>query len=495
MTQGLIGWIPNGPASTVRTAINTADAALATESEGTSAPSPTQPFMLWRNNTAKLVKRRNSADNGWNIKENYGATVDPSPGDDTADGYILGSVWRNTAAKKNWICEDNATNAAKWVTIEHLSVRQFGAKGDGTTDDTAAITAAIAAMPATGCRLWFPAGTYKVSSTIELNKPGIYFGDFGATFIKTSHESNDVFLVTAEFVTIADMSWDSSVTRSGGAYVKVTTGNRFRLERFRMYHYYYGIHITSAFGATATIQSGELYYGVAGLATGIIINAGYDISICDFLIAGGTTIAQGILITAAGDVEMSRLGLLECGIGLNIFASGGAGIASVWVQNSFLDNCDRGCSIGASGSGSAVVRLLFNQVWFSSAHTDYGVCLYATSGGIVDGVDFVGCHVFLNAASGIVVTSTAVKNVNVLGGAFAQNGGAGVSFAVSGIESFSVKGIRAGASYGCTGNTYGIFVESGCTKYIITDNNLLGNTTTNLNDGGTTPKVVSDNLT
>lgn len=54
-----------------------------------------------------------------------------------------------------------------------LNVRDFGAKGDGTTDDTDAIRAAIAASgPDTGDRWWqdrivyLPAGTYRVSGTL-----------------------------------------------------------------------------------------------------------------------------------------------------------------------------------------------------------------------------------------------------------------------------------------------------------------------------------------
>lgn len=45
-----------------------------------------------------------------------------------------------------------------------VSVKDFGAVGDGTTDDTAAIQAACTA----GGRIYFPAGTYKVSSAITL---------------------------------------------------------------------------------------------------------------------------------------------------------------------------------------------------------------------------------------------------------------------------------------------------------------------------------------
>ncbi len=45
-----------------------------------------------------------------------------------------------------------------------VSVKDFGAKGDGVTDDTAAIQAAITANA--GGVIFFPAGVYKITSTI-----------------------------------------------------------------------------------------------------------------------------------------------------------------------------------------------------------------------------------------------------------------------------------------------------------------------------------------
>jgi len=47
---------------------------------------------------------------------------------------------------------------------ETVSVKDFGAVGDGVTDDTDAILAAITAMPANGSNLNFPFGTYIVNS-------------------------------------------------------------------------------------------------------------------------------------------------------------------------------------------------------------------------------------------------------------------------------------------------------------------------------------------
>ena len=52
---------------------------------------------------------------------------------------------------------------------EDVSVRQFGAKGDGETDDTAAIQAAVTAALALKRGLYLSAGTYLVTDTIRID--------------------------------------------------------------------------------------------------------------------------------------------------------------------------------------------------------------------------------------------------------------------------------------------------------------------------------------
>lgn len=66
-----------------------------------------------------------------------------------------------------------------------LSVRDFGATGNGVTDDTASILAAIAAATTAQCNLLVPAGTYKLSGattlSIDIGKMSLV-GDGTATF-------------------------------------------------------------------------------------------------------------------------------------------------------------------------------------------------------------------------------------------------------------------------------------------------------------------------
>ncbi len=63
--------------------------------------------------------------------------------------------------------------------MDCLSVKDFGAKGDGTTDDTAAFQAAINALDSThGGAIYIPTGIYKTTTNItNTNRPLTLYGD------------------------------------------------------------------------------------------------------------------------------------------------------------------------------------------------------------------------------------------------------------------------------------------------------------------------------
>jgi hypothetical protein len=88
---------------------------------------------------------------------------------------------------------------------EVVSVKDFGAKGDGVTDDTAAIQAAITAV-GSGGRLYFPTGTYQTTSPLlaeNLRGLTIYgaSGQFGwsGTRIIGAHTGKAVLSLVGSF--------------------------------------------------------------------------------------------------------------------------------------------------------------------------------------------------------------------------------------------------------------------------------------------------------
>jgi hypothetical protein len=118
---------------------------------------------------------------------------------------------------------------------ESVSVKDFGATGDGVTDDTAAIVLALAASKS----VYFPAGTYLCSS-IVFNVSGksgrnIQGASTTETIFKATVSATNFFQITGnynQFNTFENFSIDMSLmTNAGtsrGLYLKQTFGNSFR---------------------------------------------------------------------------------------------------------------------------------------------------------------------------------------------------------------------------------------------------------------------------
>lgn len=86
---------------------------------------------------------------------------------------------------------------------QYVSVKDFGAVGDGVADDTAAINAAIsyastAINGATGMSVYFPTGTYLISSKITLpNRVGLQGANGRGTIIKPHSTFADSYMFHA----------------------------------------------------------------------------------------------------------------------------------------------------------------------------------------------------------------------------------------------------------------------------------------------------------
>lgn len=89
---------------------------------------------------------------------------------------------------------------------ESVSVKDFGAVGDGVTDDTAAIQAAIDSVKITGGRVFFPTGTYRLTTAIVVDtdaylKGLILSGDGRNTIIHQTGAGQDaVKFSTTQFL-------------------------------------------------------------------------------------------------------------------------------------------------------------------------------------------------------------------------------------------------------------------------------------------------------
>lgn len=97
-----------------------------------------------------------------------------------------------------------------------VNVLDFGAVGDGVADDTAAIQAAIDSI--TKGEVYFPAGTYKVTATIDITKNGIHLLGSGswATEIRMTANAPAIAIAGSVSNVINGTSVRNMTVRGGG---------------------------------------------------------------------------------------------------------------------------------------------------------------------------------------------------------------------------------------------------------------------------------------
>jgi hypothetical protein len=129
-----------------------------------------------------------------------------------------GTVGRlsNVSDSSRGVWLDNGTNWTS-VSAETFNVKQFGAKGDGDSDDIGAILAAVNAADARGGGIvLFPPGRYLVSDAIPMRNNLQYVGMGNATHIQLKTGSqNNVFgeafpLASVHNVVIRDLMIDGN---------------------------------------------------------------------------------------------------------------------------------------------------------------------------------------------------------------------------------------------------------------------------------------------
>lgn len=131
--------------------------------------------------------------------------------------------------------------AEEWFTPE-----QFGAKGDGTTDDTVATQAAADAASAVQGMVLFGSKTYKLTDTITVAASGVRLVGLGwGTQILASGDYGDIFLfdkgvvptVLSEGIVgggVYSMYIDSDVARTSGAAIHSKYTHAFEIHSVRL---------------------------------------------------------------------------------------------------------------------------------------------------------------------------------------------------------------------------------------------------------------------
>lgn len=138
---------------------------------------------------------------GQKVKDTYGRLMQIANANDGADGTLRSvmdgkgdaTALSLSTTDGDLLVKPSGTTTARGVRArfgEVANVRDFGALGDGVTDDTAAIQAAVDGLPAIGGTIYFPPGTYLFTTTVFLPSNTTVKGDGPATIMKAIAGAN-----------------------------------------------------------------------------------------------------------------------------------------------------------------------------------------------------------------------------------------------------------------------------------------------------------------
>lgn len=257
-----------------------------------------------------------------------------------------------------------------------VSVRDHGAVGNGTADDTTAVRDAIDAVPAQGGAVYFPPGTYKLTDSVALRSNLALFGDGdGATVLHQSATGEDLFAgVALDKVSLHGLSLTGpgsgtgtglNLTRGGNAAVPFISVRDVSVGGFGQDGIAVENAVASVFDRVQVVNCGR--YGVnlhgqpAGAAgTSVTLNSVYGntngvagirlfnmVYCClNGCASDGNPVAY--LIDSCQSLALNGCGAESNAVGLRVVGGYGATVNSMWVYD------NQGTGIHVTGTAHTV---------------------------------------------------------------------------------------------------------------------------------------------
>lgn len=350
------------------------------------------------------------------------------------------------------------------VNVPYRSVKDYGAVGDGVTDDTAAIVAAIAAMNVTQPgALYLPASTYLVSSTITLpsGAGGMLIGDGQQSIIAAANGLN--------------------------ATVLVVPGGYWTLR---------------SFGIAGNLANQTTGHGISVTGTHCWIDSVYvDSAKVDGILLGGSTQSHkltNVIVTASGSLGIEiAANVTDCElIGCFVGTSNSHNI-QVGAGATRLTNCHAWGSV--TGNGVHVPSSIHHvQLVNCDLETNAGRGLRWNSGN--QGCSISGGRIWRNVSNGIF--GFAVLNCSVVGVEIVENGfgtGGAPGIVLDSAFDCSIVGCQFFDNQGTKTQTYAVQTLNTADRQMFHGNSMraaqLKTGSTSLVGAGNLPAVIGTNNT
>jgi parallel beta-helix repeat protein len=320
---------------------------------------------------------------------------------------------------------------------QYVSVKDFGAVGDGVTDDTTAIQAAVT----TGNSVYFPVGTYLISSAINLDNNANYYGCGSNSVIITATTNISHFSATSKSnIKVSNLKFTGVAgSTSGFGAITFLTSTSCKVDNCEFYNCGYdGVLINSSNYCEVTNSYFHDFLGTTQdqADVGIINASSYNIVSDNVMLGGGwhgclvqesnsgsipyknlvkgnrigAHTAYGIAAynahTASDNFTTIEANYIEDITGVNPSNAGGAGI---YIQQSggaiASSNTVKNCCISTSS-------LTLTPAGIACNNLSLGLSPVVISGNVItDVVNYFGIEV-ASSVAGVSITGNTIRLVN-----------------------------------------------------------------------------------
>ena len=359
-----------------------------------------------------------------------------------------------------------------------INVRDWGAKGDGTTDDTAAIQAAYNAAPGTGAVVVFPQGTYIISAAIVVPRSNIVTEGCNSE-VRTTSATADHFQLAAgiDRLVFRDLSLWASVTKSAGAGFRglglVNNSSWHNVHVCSMANYAIAAASRLWNGLDFSLGVGRVYLDpgcfIIALNNGITAASGAELYVdCRILFCANGCYLGGSIGGVYFNGEISRCG---SGVVCTTALTGATNREIFFHERAIIDSC-KDYSLHITAGSVSVLDV--SGSWFTSAGqvtAGQGVGLFIESLATpapYGTAKITGARFYNNVTTGLVNAGMEA----LVSGCMFNNNGAGAIVETVGASATMINGCSFLYNTGT-----GVSLQNGINIYAVTNNLFNGNGT------------------
>ncbi len=383
-----------------------------------------------------------------------------------------------------------ADRDAQWFDF-FFNIEEFGGAGDGVTDNTAALNAALVALAGTGGTIYFPAGKYTFTSPITFNFPA---GIFSVSIVGAGQDATILtwpgaaggltfnYAGVSNGLHVRDLSLTTGTADGGNALTLNMASSVVNV----------GVAATTDI-YRVTMRGDDGYRLNDYWSLGLNIMNVSQVQVHNLTVAGSAT-QQGIGASVVGDVAAHTFAVL-----LDISESNFVGLSTGLIYGSFVQGVTVDqtnftfCTIGiaaAAGETGALVQLAVTASQFNPGAAAGGKGIdFETA---VGGVQIISCYFVIGGPNQFGILLGAVSHCIIAYNQMQGNNSTSGNAIVAGAQAGGALGmISHNEIFGWGSAGLGIWLQAASANILVDGNNFVGNASNILNQG--TNNIIRDN--